>query len=56
MFSQLWGDPPEMPFCALLLAGYIPAGEEDGHEMFEHYLFFESEGNPTDDPLRATTQ
>ncbi|CAE7939463.1 Serine carboxypeptidase 1 [Symbiodinium microadriaticum] len=32
-------------------SGYIPAGEEDGHEMFEHYLFFESEGNPTDDPL-----
>ncbi|CAE7707915.1 CBP1 [Symbiodinium pilosum] len=31
--------------------GYIAAGEEDGHEMFEHYLFFESEGSPSSDPL-----
>lgn len=32
-------------------SGYISAGEKDGMQMFEHYLFFESEGNPATDPV-----
>lgn len=32
-------------------AGYVSAGSDDGHEMFEHYMFFESEGDPAKDPL-----
>lgn len=32
-------------------SGYISAGHEDGYTMHEHYLFFESEGNPRTDPL-----
>eukprot|EP00428_Durinskia_dybowskii_P022713 CAMPEP_0170205492 /NCGR_PEP_ID=MMETSP0116_2-20130129/2290_1 /TAXON_ID=400756 /ORGANISM="Durinskia baltica, Strain CSIRO CS-38" /LENGTH=512 /DNA_ID=CAMNT_0010455883 /DNA_START=43 /DNA_END=1577 /DNA_ORIENTATION=+ len=32
-------------------SGYIPVGSEDGYTMYEHYMFFESEGNPQKDPL-----
>lgn len=32
-------------------AGYISAGEADGNKIYEHYLFFESEGDPKSDPL-----
>ena len=31
--------------------GYIGAGSEDQYVMHEHYMFFESEGNPRTDPL-----
>lgn len=37
------------------LSGYIPAGEEDGKTMFEHYMFFESEGDPKKDPPPTCT-
>jgi len=32
-------------------AGYISAGSDAEHQMFEHYLFFESESDPANDPL-----
>jgi carboxypeptidase C (cathepsin A) len=32
-------------------SGYVSAGEKEGMQMFEHYLFFESEGNPATDPV-----
>lgn len=32
-------------------SGYVPVGEVDGRKMYEHYLFFESEGDPKKDPL-----
>lgn len=32
-------------------AGHISAGTDGKYEMFEHYLFFESEGDPKNDPL-----
>eukprot|EP00930_Biecheleria_cincta_P095710 TRINITY_DN8764_c0_g1_i2.p1 TRINITY_DN8764_c0_g1~~TRINITY_DN8764_c0_g1_i2.p1 ORF type:complete len:539 (-),score=80.92 TRINITY_DN8764_c0_g1_i2:95-1624(-) len=41
----------DRPLLSKTYAGYISAGEEDGYKMHEHYLFFESEGNPETDPL-----
>ncbi|CAJ1334640.1 unnamed protein product [Effrenium voratum] len=41
----------EGPLLSPTFSGYIPAGEEDGKTMFEHYMFFESEGDPKKDPL-----
>lgn len=42
-----------------MYAGYIPCGssEEDGvtHDMFEHYMFIESENDPQNDPLVVWT-
>lgn len=32
-------------------SGHIPAGTKDGRTLFEHYLFFESEGDAKTDPL-----
>lgn len=32
-------------------AGHISAGSDGKHMMYEHYMFFESEGNPAKDPI-----
>lgn len=32
-------------------SGYIALGEEGGRSLYEHYMFFESEGDPQTDPL-----
>ncbi|CAK9073626.1 unnamed protein product [Durusdinium trenchii] len=32
-------------------SGYVSVGDSDGRKMYEHYLFFESEGDPKKDPL-----
>jgi len=41
----------EAPLFSKTYSGYIPVGSEDGYTMYEHYLFFESEGNPKTDPV-----
>lgn len=41
----------DRPLFSKTYAGYISAGQEDGNTMHEHYLFFESEGDPEKDPL-----
>jgi len=32
-------------------SGHINVGNSEGYERFEHYMFFESEGNPEKDPV-----
>ena len=39
------------PLFSKVYASYTDAGEEDGYTMHEHYTFFESEGDPTSDPV-----
>mmetsp|Transcript_74205 Transcript_74205/g.162390 ORF Transcript_74205/g.162390 Transcript_74205/m.162390 type:complete len:511 (+) Transcript_74205:55-1587(+) len=41
----------DAPLLSKTYSGYIPVGAEDGSTMYEHYMFFESEGNPAKDPL-----
>lgn len=42
----------DKPLLSRTYAGYIEVGSKDkATKMFEHYLFFESEGNPAKDPL-----
>lgn len=42
----------DKPLFSKTYAGYIEVGSKDNAtKMFEHYLFFESEGNPEKDPL-----
>eukprot|EP00931_Biecheleriopsis_adriatica_P057113 TRINITY_DN33876_c0_g1_i1.p1 TRINITY_DN33876_c0_g1~~TRINITY_DN33876_c0_g1_i1.p1 ORF type:complete len:515 (-),score=67.70 TRINITY_DN33876_c0_g1_i1:233-1777(-) len=41
----------DRPLLSKTHSGYISAGQEDGYTMHEHYLFFESEGDPRSDPL-----
>lgn len=41
----------DQPLFSKTYSGYISAGHEDGYVMHEHYLFFESEGDPKSDPL-----
>jgi len=49
----------DAPLPSEVYAGYIPAGNDtqDGtdYEMFEHYMFIESEGDPSSDPLVVWT-
>jgi len=42
----------DAPLLSKTYAGYIEVGSKDNAtKMYEHYLFFESEGNPETDPL-----
>jgi len=41
----------DAPLFSNVYAGYIACGEEDGRSLYEHYMFFESEGDPETDPL-----
>lgn len=35
----------------IVVSGYVSVGDSDGRKMYEHYLFFESEGDPKKDPF-----
>jgi hypothetical protein len=42
----------DAPLLSKTYAGYIEVGSKDNAtKMYEHYLFFESEGDPTKDPI-----
>merc|ERR1719487_2334199 len=42
----------DKPLLSKTYAGYIEVGSKDNAtKMYEHYLFFESEGDPAKDPL-----
>jgi len=42
----------DKPLLSKVYAGYIETGSKDNAtKMYEHYLFFESEGDPAKDPL-----
>lgn len=41
----------DKPLFSKTYSGYIPVGGEDGKTMYEHYLFFESEGDVARDPI-----
>jgi carboxypeptidase C (cathepsin A) len=43
------------PLLSKTYAGYISAGSDGDVKMFEHYLFFESEGDPAKDPVMMWT-